>query len=40
MTESELYKELGALTKDKGQWEEQIPYVSSLLTHELVFEVG
>ena len=36
MTESELYKELGALTKDKRQWEEKIPYVSSLLTHESV----
>ena len=34
MTESELYKELGALTKTKDQWEEKIPYVSSLLAHE------
>ena len=34
MTESELYKELGALTKAKDQWEEKIPYVSSLLAHE------
>ena len=34
MTESELYKELGALTKTKDQWEEKIPYVSSLLVHE------
>ena len=31
MTESELYKELGALTRDKSQWEANIPYVSSLL---------
>ena len=34
MIESELYKELGALTKTKDQWEEKIPYVSSLLVHE------
>jgi len=34
LTESELYKELGALTKAKDQWEEKIPYVSSLLNHE------
>lgn len=31
---SELYKELGMLTKDKSKWEESIPYVSSILTHE------
>lgn len=36
MSESELYKELGILTKDKGKWKESIPYVSSLLTHESV----
>ena len=36
MIESELYKELGALTKDKGRWKESIPYVSSLLTHDFV----
>ena len=36
MTESELYKELGILTKEKDRWEESIPYVSSLLTHESV----
>ena len=36
MNESELYKELGALTKDKDLWEEGIPYVSSLLAHESV----
>ena len=36
MTETELYKELGALTKDKDRWKESIPYVSSLLTHESV----
>ena len=34
MSESELYKELGVLTKDKSRWEENIPYISSLLTHE------
>lgn len=36
MNESELYKELGILTKDKDRWKENIPYVSSLLTHESV----
>lgn len=36
MNESELYKELGVLTKDKDKWEESIPYVSSLLGHESV----
>ena len=35
MTESELYKELGILTKDRNQWEEKIPYVSSLLSQDL-----
>ena len=34
MNESELYKELGVLTKNRNKWEESIPYVSSLLTHE------
>ena len=34
LSESELYKELGALTQAKGQWKENIPYVSSLLNHE------
>ena len=34
MNESEIYKELGILTKAKGKWEESIPYVSSLLKHE------
>ena len=33
MNESELYKELGMLTKDRKRWEESIPYLSSLLTH-------
>ena len=36
MKEMELYKELGALIKDKDKWKEKIPYVSSLLTHESV----
>ena len=36
MTETDLYKELGALTKDKDRWQESIPYVSSLLTHDSV----
>ena len=34
--ESELYRELGQLTKDKGRWEESVPYVSSLLAHDSV----
>ena len=36
MNEAGLYKELGALTKDKDRWQESIPYVSSLLTHDSV----
>ena len=36
MDESELYKELGILTKDKGRWKESVPYVSSLLNHGTV----
>ena len=31
MTESELYKELGVLTKSRDRWEERIPSVASLL---------
>ena len=34
MEEKEIYKELGALTKDKTIWKENISYVSSLLCHE------
>ena len=34
MNETELYKELGELTKNKDKWEENIPDVSSLLSHE------
>ena len=36
MNESELYKELGILTKNRDKWEENIPYVSALLTHASV----
>ena len=32
MTDSELYKKLGELTKSKDRWEENIPYVASLLS--------
>ena len=34
LNESELYKELGILTKGRSRWEESIPYVASLLSHE------
>lgn len=34
MTESELYKNLGTLTKSKDQWEGNIPFVASLLSSE------
>jgi HEAT repeat protein len=36
VSESELYKELGILTKDKSKWDESIPYVSSLLNGKSV----
>lgn len=36
VTETEIYKELGALTKDRARWEAEIPYVASLLTNESV----
>ena len=36
MIESELYKELGELTKNKDRWKESIPYISSLLSHDSV----
>ena len=36
MKETELYKELGKLTKEKNKWKDSIPYVSSLLKHESV----
>ena len=35
-TESELYKELGTLTKNKDRWEANIPYVSSLLADDSI----
>ena len=36
LNESDLYKELGVLTKDRSKWKENIPYISSLLNHESV----
>lgn len=36
MNESELYKELGILTKNKDKWAESIQYVSSLLAHKSI----
>ena len=36
MTEAELYKELGTLTRNKDAWKENIPYVASLLASESV----
>ena len=36
MNEAELYKELGVLTKDRDRWEESIPYLASLLSHDSV----
>ena len=36
MKESDIYKELGALTRNREQWEEQIPRVASLLADESV----
>lgn len=36
LTETELYKELGKLTKEKAKWEEEAPHVSPLLNHESV----
>ena len=34
MGESELYKELGILTRDKDKWQDSIPYIAALLSHE------
>ena len=34
--ESDLYKELGVLTKDRNRWKESVPYVTCLLSHESV----
>ncbi|MBQ9002109.1 MAG: HEAT repeat domain-containing protein [Eggerthellaceae bacterium] len=36
MGETELYRELGQLTGDRGAWEESIPSVASLHSHESV----
>ncbi len=36
MNDSELYQQLAGLTKNKDQWKESIPYVSSLLAHDSV----
>ena len=36
MSEAEIYRELGTLTKNKDTWEENIPYVASLLVSESV----
>lgn len=36
MDETELYKALGGLTRDRSRWKESIPYVSSLLAHKSV----
>lgn len=36
MNETELYRELGALTKNRDEWEKNIPYVSSLLSFDSV----
>lgn len=36
MTEAELYKEMGLLTKDRDNWKDSIPYVTSLFDHESV----
>ena len=34
MTEAELYKKLGQLTKNKDEWEQNIQYVAALLEHD------
>ena len=34
MTEAELYKELGTLTKEKERWKDNISYVLSLLEND------
>ena len=33
---NDVYKELGALTKDRSRWEESVPYVSSFLSESPV----
>ena len=34
MSESEIYRELVILTRDRSRWKESVPYLSSLLAHE------
>ena len=36
LNESELYKELGSLTRNREKWEESIPCIAALLSHESV----
>ena len=36
MTETELYQALGRLTKNKAEWEANVPYVASLLAFDSV----
>lgn len=36
MNETQLYKELGTLTRSREKWEDNILYVSALLSHESV----
>lgn len=36
LSESELYKELGELTKNKERWEADVPYIPPLLSHDSV----
>ena len=36
MRDAELYQELGKLTRDKARWEESIPHVAALLSHDSV----
>lgn len=36
MNETELHKKLGALTKNRDEWERSIPYVSSLLSFDSI----
>ena len=36
MNEAELYRELGALTRDRARWKESVDWVSSFLAHESV----
>lgn len=40
MNEKELYAELGALTKDKEKWKENIPFTASLLSGQSVKITG